>query len=111
VSVRMGVSTPAVFDVLGRSASWEADAGIEEIVRVAETADRLGFHHLTCSEHVAVPENAVSVMLGGSRGTRYWDPLATLSFIAARTSQIGLCTAVLVLGYHHPLPSRSHSAR
>lgn len=42
-------------------------------------------------------------MLGGSRGTRYWDPLATLSYIAARTSRIGLCTAVLVLGYHHPL--------
>ncbi len=99
----MGVNTPVVIDVPGRSAAWEADAGIEEIVRIAETADRLGFHHLTCSEHVAVPENAVSAMLGGSRGTRYWDPLATLSYIAARTSQIGLCTAVLVLGYHHPL--------
>lgn len=103
VSVRLGVSTPVVLDVPGRSADWEAHAGISDIARIAEAADRLGFHHLTCSEHVALPENPGSAMLGGSRGTRYWDPLATLSYIAARTSRIGLCTAVLVLGYHHPL--------
>ena len=88
MSVRLGVSTPVVLDVPGRSADWEAHAGISEIARIAEAADRLGFHHLTCSEHVVVPENPGSAMLGGSRGTRYWDPLATLSYIAARTSRM-----------------------
>ena len=37
------------------------------------------------------------------RGATYWDPLATLGFLAARTARIRLVTAVLVLGYHHPL--------
>jgi probable F420-dependent oxidoreductase len=34
---------------------------------------------------------------------RYWDPLATLGYIAARTRRIKLATNVLVLAYHHPL--------
>ena len=37
------------------------------------------------------------------RGARYWDPLATLGYVAARTTQIRLATMTLVLGYHHPL--------
>lgn len=101
--MRMGIATPVVLDIPGWSAAWERKAGIAEIVRIAETADRLGFDHLTCSEHVAVAEGSDSAMLGGSRGTRYWDPLATLSYLAARTTRIRLCTSVLVLGYHHPL--------
>jgi alkanesulfonate monooxygenase SsuD/methylene tetrahydromethanopterin reductase-like flavin-dependent oxidoreductase (luciferase family) len=65
---------------------------------VAQAADQLGYHHLTCSEHVAVPVAAVA-----RRGSAYWDPLATLAFLAARTTAIRLATHVLVLGYHHPL--------
>ncbi|MFE3192962.1 TIGR03619 family F420-dependent LLM class oxidoreductase [Nocardia sp. NPDC059240] len=101
--MRMGIATPVVLDIPGRSAAWERAAGIAELARIAETADRLGFDHLTCSEHVAVAERSESSMLGGSRGTRYWDPLATLSYLAARTTRIRLCTSVIVLGYHHPL--------
>ena len=37
------------------------------------SADRLGFDHLTCSEHIAVPPADAAV-----RGAVYWDPLATL---------------------------------
>ncbi|MGW4245365.1 TIGR03619 family F420-dependent LLM class oxidoreductase [Nocardia sp. NPDC004722] len=101
--MRMGIATPVVLDIPGRSAAWEREAGIAELARIAEAADRLGFDHLTCSEHVAVAQHSDSAMLGGSRGTRYWDPLATLSYLAARTTRIRLCTSVLVLGYHHPL--------
>src|SRR5690606_13154950 len=82
----------------GRFRAWESAAGVDELVTVARAADRLGYHHLTCSEHVAVP--AVDAEL---RGGTYWDPLATLSYLAAHTSHIGLATHVLVLGYHHPL--------
>ncbi len=99
----MGISTPVVLDIPGRSAAWEQTAGIEEIARIAEVGDRLGFDHLTCSEHVALGERSASTMLKGGRGTRYWDPLATLSYVAARTTRIRLCTSVIVLGYHHPL--------
>lgn len=41
--------------------------------------------------------------IAAERGATYWDPVATLSFLAARTTQIRLATSVLVLGYHHPL--------
>ncbi|WP_067814807.1 TIGR03619 family F420-dependent LLM class oxidoreductase [Nocardia inohanensis] len=101
--IRMGISTPVVLEIPGRTPEWERTAGIAEIARIAETADRLGFDHLTCSEHVAVAAHSESAMLGGSRGTRYWDPLSTLSYLAARTTRIRLCPSVLVLGYHHPL--------
>ena len=96
--MQIGIVSPVVTRVPGAHSAWEVTAGIEELGRVAECADRLGFHHLTCSEHVAVP-----VDLAAQRGATYWDPLATFGYLAARTSRIRLATQVLVLGYHHPL--------
>ncbi len=96
--VRLGILTPVVTQLPGAHARWEATAGIDEIVRIAQRADELGYDHVTCSEHVALPEHDVSV-----RGGTYWDPLATLGCVAARTRRIRLATYVLVLGYHHPL--------
>lgn len=80
------------------ASAWEDAAGIDDIARVAAAADKLGFHHLTCSEHVAVPTQTAA-----ERGGTYWDPLATFGYIAALTTRIRLATQVLVLGYHHPL--------
>lgn len=96
--MRIGLLTPIVFRVPGAHAAWEASAGVDDLVAVATTADRLGYHHLTCSEHTAVPGQ-----MAPGRGATYWDPLATLSFLAAHTSTIRLATNVLVLPYHHPL--------
>lgn len=96
--MHVGITSPIVTALPGFCAPWEAQAGIAELVRIAEAADRLGFDHLTCSEHVAVPE-----VIAAERGGTYWDPLATLSYLAARTERIRLATQVLVLGYHHPL--------
>ncbi|MFB4306554.1 TIGR03619 family F420-dependent LLM class oxidoreductase [Actinomadura sp. GTD37] len=96
--MRVGIVTPVVAQPPPGNAAWERDAGIEEIARIAETADRLGYHHVTCSEHVAVPTEAAE-----QRGGVYWDPLATFGYLAARTSRVRLATQVLVLGYHHPL--------
>jgi len=96
--VKLGIATPVVTNVSGAALTWEQDATIEDIGRVAETADRLGYHHLTCSEHIGMPASQA-----GRRGARYWDPLATLGYISARTEQIRLATMTLVLGYHHPL--------
>ncbi|ADU00534.1 TIGR03619 family F420-dependent LLM class oxidoreductase [Mycolicibacterium gilvum] len=96
--MRIGLSTPVVVQTPAAASPWEAGAGICDIARIAETADDLGFDYLTCSEHVAVPVGDAAV-----RGATYWDPLATLGFLAARTARIRLATSVLVLGYHHPL--------
>lgn len=96
--MRLGINSPVVTAVPGVHSPWERTAGIEELGAVAECADRLGFDHLTCSEHVAVP-----VDIAEQRGGTYWDPLATFGYLAARTRRIRFATQVLVLGYHHPL--------
>ncbi|OBF12224.1 LLM class F420-dependent oxidoreductase [Mycobacterium sp. ACS4054] len=95
---RLSVATPVVTMFPKASGDWEKDASIEDLALVAEAADRLGYHHLTCSEHIALPAAETH-----RRGTRYWDPLATFGYLAARTQRIRLATNVLVLGYHHPL--------
>jgi probable F420-dependent oxidoreductase len=95
---KLSVATPVVTMLPHTSGGWEKDATIEDVAQIAEAADRLGYHHLTCSEHIALPAAEQQ-----RRGTCYWDPLATFGYLAARTQRIRLATNVLVLGYHHPL--------
>jgi probable F420-dependent oxidoreductase len=98
MALKLSIGTPVVTMDPKAHAAWEETASIEDVARIAEAADRLGYHHLTCSEHVALPAAELA-----RRGSRYWDPLATFGYLAARTSRIRLTTLVLVLGYHHPL--------
>lgn len=96
--MRFGLTTPVVTLVPRSHAAWEVEAGPDEIRRIAEMADRLGYDYLSCSEHVAIPTPVAEV-----RGGRYYEPAATLGFIAAATRRIRLLTHVIVLPYHHPL--------
>jgi len=52
--MRFGLLTPVVFRPPGQANPWEEHGDAADIVAVARAADRLGFHHLTCSEHVVV---------------------------------------------------------
>ena len=102
--MRIGLSTPVVVQFPGVCSDWEQGGGIDDLVSIAVTADELGFDHITCSEHVAVP-----VDLADQRGATYWDPVAVLAYHAACTRQIRLATSVVVLGYHpleHALQDR-----
>jgi probable F420-dependent oxidoreductase len=96
--MKLSVATPIVTMLPSTHGSWEEDGSIEDVARIAVAAERLGYHHMTCSEHIGVPADQAA-----RRGARYWDPLATFGFVAARTERIRLATNVLVLGYHHPL--------
>jgi probable F420-dependent oxidoreductase len=96
--VKVGIVTPVVTRLPRAHAKWERDAGIDEVARIVVEAERLGYHHATCSEHVAIPEDVAA-----TRGATYWDPLSTFGYLAAPTSIIRFATFVLVLGYHHPL--------
>ncbi len=92
MSVRLSISTPVVTMFPKTSGDWEKQGSIADLARIAEAADPLGYHHLTCSEHIALPAAERH-----RRGTRYWDPLATFGYLAAHTERIRLATNVLVL--------------
>ena len=97
-TLKLGIHTPIVIQTPRGHARWEESGGTEDLRRIVVAADRLGYHHLTCSEHVAVPSSQSKF-----RGVVYWDPVATLGWAAALTTEILLATNVVVLGYHHPM--------
>jgi len=96
--LRIGVTTPVLTMLPDNHASWEVNGTIEDVAEVARAADRLGYSHVSCSEHVIIPTE-----VGAVRGSRYWDPLATFGYLGAVTTRVRFATNVLVLGYHHPL--------
>ena len=98
----LGIIPPVLTRRPGAHADWERDAGIEEVRRIAEAAERLGYDFVSCCEHVAVPR--VRDDVGGVRpGETYWDPLPVFGHLAAHTSRIHFATLVLVVPHHHPL--------
>lgn len=96
--MRFGLTSPIVTLTPRGHGPWEESAGANELRQIAEAADRLGFYHMTCSEHVGIPVGVAPV-----RGSRYYDPLATFGYLSAFTGRIRFATHVVVLPYHHPL--------
>ncbi len=96
--MKLGIVTPGLTLLPRAHAQWEETASFADVVGIVQEAERLGYHHCTCSEHVAVPVDIATV-----RGGRYYDPLATFGALGALTSTIRFAAHVLVLGYHHPL--------
>lgn len=72
----------------------------ETVVDCARAAEDAGLDDLWVPDHIAIPPDDAE----GSGG-RYLDPLATLAFLAAKTTRIGLGTGVLVLPYRPALPT------
>lgn len=84
---------------------WEAAAGPEDLLAIARAADRAGFAYLASCDHVAIPRRLASAM-----STVWYDPVATLAFLAAATERIRLLTHVAVTGLRHPLLSAKQYA-
>jgi probable F420-dependent oxidoreductase len=95
-----GMQLPAVALSTMVAAPWERErgAGVPELVRAAEAADRAGFFYVAVCDHVAIPRPAATTM-----STTWYDPISTLGFVAAHTTRTRLMTNVLVGGYRHPL--------
>ncbi len=96
--MKLGIVTPILTLLPRAHARWEETGTFDDVVAIVQEAERLGYHHCTCSEHVAVPVEIAKV-----RGGRYYDPLATFGALGAVTSSIRFAAHVVVLGYHHPL--------
>ncbi|MFJ5301062.1 LLM class F420-dependent oxidoreductase [Streptomyces sp. NPDC088350] len=77
---------------------WEADAGAADLVAIARAADRAGFAYIAGCDHVGVPRRLASAM-----STIWYDPVATLSYLAGVTEHVQLLSHVAVVGLRHPL--------
>ncbi|MER6126492.1 LLM class F420-dependent oxidoreductase [Streptomyces sp. NPDC001795] len=77
---------------------WEAGAGPEDLVAVARAAERAGFDYVASCDHVAVPRRLAPAM-----STVWYDPVATLSYLAGVTERVRLLSHVAIVGLRHPL--------
>ncbi|MEY2244783.1 LLM class F420-dependent oxidoreductase [Streptomyces sp. BF23-18] len=77
---------------------WEAAAGPADLVEIARAADRAGFAYVASCDHVAIPRR-----LAGAMSTIWYDPVATLAFLAAVTERVRLLSHVAIVGLRHPL--------
>jgi probable F420-dependent oxidoreductase len=73
--------------------SFDADIYTDAVVR----AEGLGYDHTMTPDHVFVPEYWAKVV-----GDAWVDPFTLLSYVAARTSRIGLLLSCLVVPYRQP---------
>jgi probable F420-dependent oxidoreductase len=93
-----GLQLPVVAQSTVFAQPWEASAGTTELVRVAKACDRAGFFYVAACDHVAVPRSHAAAM-----STIWYDPIATLAFIAAATKHVRLMSYVWIPAYRHPL--------
>lgn len=93
-----GLQLPVTAQSTVFAAPWEAEAGREEILRVAQACDRSGFFYVAVCDHVCIPRSHVEAM-----STVWYDVVAALGFLAAATSRVRLLSYVYVAPYRHPL--------
>ncbi|HTO01991.1 MAG TPA: TIGR03619 family F420-dependent LLM class oxidoreductase [Microthrixaceae bacterium] len=77
---------------------WESTAGPEELLSVAQAADRAGALYVGVCDHIAIPRPADEKM-----STVWYDTIATLGWLGAQTERVHLLSHVYVLPYRHPL--------
>ena len=82
---------------------WEDDATPADLLRVAQAAEAAGLDFVGVCDHVAVPDDEYA---SGMR-TTWYDPVATLAWLGARTESIRLLSVVLIAAYRHPLLTAS----
>ena len=80
------------------SMPWEQQGTVEDMVRVARACDDAGFLYIAVCHHVAIPREPAEMM-----STQWFDPIATLAYLAANTTRTRLMTNVFIAAYQPPL--------
>jgi probable F420-dependent oxidoreductase len=78
---------------------WELDAGVADLVAVAQAAEAAGMAYVSVCDHVAIPDTEHVQHMA----TTWFDTVATLGFLAASTSTVRLVSSVYIPAYRHPL--------
>lgn len=82
---------------------WESDATVADLVTIARRAEATGHDFVGVCDHVAIPDDPVAVHMGAT----WYDPIATLGYLAAHTTTVRLLSSVWVAAYRHPLQTAS----
>lgn len=98
MSLRYGMQLPVQSQSTLYAEGWEAEAGPDDLLEIARTADRAGFDYLASCDHVGIPRRLAAAM-----STVWYDPVATLAFLAAATERVRLLSHVAIVGLRHPL--------
>jgi probable F420-dependent oxidoreductase len=75
-------------------------AGPEDVVRLSQRAEYLGYHSVWGNDHITPP---AYVREDYEESPQWFEPLITLAYVAAKTERIKLGTAVLVLPLRDPV--------
>jgi probable F420-dependent oxidoreductase len=98
-SLLVGVQLPIQTLTRSKAEPWEESASVADLVTLAQQAEAAGLGFVGVCDHVAVPDNDYAHNLTPT----WYDPIATLSFLAAHTSSIRLISTVYIAAYRHPL--------
>ncbi|MEB8342626.1 LLM class F420-dependent oxidoreductase [Streptomyces endophyticus] len=104
-SLAYGMQLPVQSQSTVYAEPWEAGAGVEDLAEIARTADRDGFDYIASCDHVAIPRRLADAM-----STTWYDPVATLAFLAGVTERVRLLSHVAIVGLRHPLVSAKQYA-
>jgi len=97
--VRIGIQLP----------QFGPHATPEGLAEFAELSEELGFDSVWLSDHVVLPREPSSDYPYSSKGLPmaswrpFYEPVAAMAFVAARTSRVRIGTSVLVPALRHPV--------
>ncbi|MCT9082109.1 LLM class F420-dependent oxidoreductase [Streptomyces fulvoviolaceus] len=103
--MKYGIQLPVQSQSTIYAEPWEAGAGPDDLVEIARAAERAGFDYVATCDHVAIPRRLAPAM-----STVWYDPVATLAFLAGVTERVRLLSHVAVVGLRHPLLSAKQYA-
>ncbi|MEV6900289.1 TIGR03619 family F420-dependent LLM class oxidoreductase [Amycolatopsis sp. NPDC051372] len=92
-----GLFPPILYPISLRD--WEVHATPADLVEIGRLADELGYAFIACGDHGALAVDELRVY----GRARFYDPVATLGFLAATTDRIGLVTLVYQAHLRSPL--------
>jgi probable F420-dependent oxidoreductase len=93
-----GIQLPVQALSVMTSMPWEREAGVDDLRTAALAAEDAGFFYVAICDHVAIPREKAETM-----STTWFNPVATLGWIAGQTRRVRLMTNVYVAAYRHPL--------